>query len=461
MKYRLGFSSVVLVLVASATGVFLWSQTKDGAVTLASSVTALNGSFGATETPTDVAGKLPALPEGASEAWLAAVQDDLKAQRWGVRPVDDSKPADINANYWAPNSTHNIDTWFTPEGIAVRPHNAGDAEDSWTFAMSLAGVGSSNSVMQPDVPVQVIDGNRVEYQRGNITEWYINDGKGLEQGFTISAPPLDVTDELVLAMNVEGNLNARILSDGLVALDNGDADVDLYMRNLVVIDANDQLLAANFTTVANQLAISVDVSDAAYPIVVDPIISAFAAFLEADHPYANFGESVASAGDVNGDGYGDVIVGAPEYSNGLTDEGAVYVFYGSASGLSTAPDWQAESNSNGAQMGYSVASAGDIDNDGFDDVIAGAPYYDNGQINEGALYVYYGSETGPSNTPQIIETNHVAGYFGWSVAPAGSVNGDVYADVIVGAPFYDNGQTDEGAASSTGRTPHLCAFRSS
>ena len=103
---------------------------------------------------------------------------------------------------------------------------------------------------------------------------------------------------------------------------------------------------------------------------------------------------MATAGDVNGDGYADVIVGAPRYDNGQTDEGRAYVYYGSAGGLSGSPGWTAESDQAGAFFGDSVATAGDVNGDGYADVIVGAPYYDNGQTGEGMAFVYYGAGGG-------------------------------------------------------------------
>jgi hypothetical protein len=162
---------------------------------------------------------------------------------------------------------------------------------------------------------------------------------------------------------------------------------------------------------------------------------------------AHFGYSVASAGDVNGDGYDDVIVGAYLYDNGQTDEGRAFVYHGSAAGLSNTPDWTAESNQTSASFGYSVASAGDVNGDGYDDVVVGAPYYDNGQTSEGRAFVYHGSPAGLSPTPDwIAESDQDFALFGVSVASAGDVNGDGYDDVIVGAYIYDNGQDDEGRA---------------
>ncbi len=167
--------------------------------------------------------------------------------------------------------------------------------------------------------------------------------------------------------------------------------------------------------------------------------------LESNQAEAYFGYSVATAGDINGDGYSDIIVGAMQYDNGQTDEGAAFVYYGSASGLNTTPVLL-EANQANANFGYSVATAGDVNGDGFSDVIVGANYYDNVESNEGAAFLYYGTAAGLNPAPLQMEVNQVNAYFGWSVGTAGDVNRDGYSDVIVGAYGYDNGQTNEGAA---------------
>ncbi|MCK4528402.1 FG-GAP repeat protein, partial [candidate division WOR-3 bacterium] len=168
---------------------------------------------------------------------------------------------------------------------------------------------------------------------------------------------------------------------------------------------------------------------------------------ESNQASALFGNSVSTAGDVNGDGYSDVIVGAYRYDNGETDEGRAFVYYGSGTGLSTTPDWMDESNQAGAYFGYSVSTAGDVNGDGYSDMIVGAHAYDNGETDEGRAFVYYGSGTGLSTTPDwTAESNQASAYFGWSVSTAGDVNGDGYSDVIVGAYGYDNGETNEGRA---------------
>ncbi len=183
---------------------------------------------------------------------------------------------------------------------------------------------------------------------------------------------------------------------------------------------------------------------------------------------AGFGSSVSTAGDVNGDGYSDLIVGSHLYDDGQADEGAVFVFHGSASGLDaggTRPqgtpasaDWRAASDQVSADFGTSVASAGDVNGDGYADVILGSRAYENDEVAEGAAFVYFGSASGlgrggtrvpgtPSNADWHAEGNQASSDFGAVVAGAGDVNDDNYADVIVGAPRYDDPQTDEGRAT--------------
>ncbi|MBP6874475.1 MAG: FG-GAP repeat protein [Candidatus Eisenbacteria bacterium] len=169
--------------------------------------------------------------------------------------------------------------------------------------------------------------------------------------------------------------------------------------------------------------------------------------VQSNQANAKMGTSVASAGDVNGDGFADVLVGCYQYTNDLTHEGRAYLFCGSATGLSTTPDWTGEGNQAYSCYGISVALAGDVNGDGYGDIIIGASSHDNGQTEEGRAYAYYGSATGLSTTPSWTkELDQAGASFGYSVATAGDMNGDGYADVIIGAIYYDNGQQDEGAA---------------
>ncbi len=170
---------------------------------------------------------------------------------------------------------------------------------------------------------------------------------------------------------------------------------------------------------------------------------------------AYLGVSVSPAGDVNGDGYGDIIIGSSRAhdSFGQDEEGFAQVYFGSSSGLADTTSWRAEGEQSGALLGYSVSGSGDVNGDGYGDVVAGAPKYDDGQSNEGKAYMWLGSSSGPnggitgtpSNADWEAASDNTEAWFGAAVSTAGDVNGDGYADVVVGAPYYTNGQDDEGA----------------
>jgi hypothetical protein len=148
-----------------------------------------------------------------------------------------------------------------------------------------------------------------------------------------------------------------------------------------------------------------------------------------------FGQSVSGAGDVNGDGYDDVIVGAPGY---LYNTGRSYIYFGGSS-MNNVADVTMTGEGSGNCFGFSVSGAGDINGDTYDDVIVGA----YGNVFTGRSYIYFGGSR-MDNVADVIMTGESNGdYFGFSVSGAGDVNGDGYDDVIVGAPeyLYDTGRS--------------------
>jgi uncharacterized repeat protein (TIGR01451 family) len=104
---------------------------------------------------------------------------------------------------------------------------------------------------------------------------------------------------------------------------------------------------------------------------------------------------------VNGDGYADAAVGSPRYDNGNWDEGCARVYLGSATGLGSAPDWSAEGNQDDAWFGRSVGTAGDVNGDGYADLVVGAYSYSAVHSRGGRALVFYGNDgPGPSLKPQ-------------------------------------------------------------
>jgi PKD repeat protein len=154
----------------------------------------------------------------------------------------------------------------------------------------------------------------------------------------------------------------------------------------------------------------------------------------------NFGQAVAPAGDVNGDGYGDIVVGAPGISATPPITGQALVYFGSAQGLGAQPAWTASGEAAGDRFGFSVASAGDVNGDGYSDIAVGAP------TGSGRVAVYHGSAQGLPAEPDWAATSIEEGsQFGFSVGTAGDFDGDGYSDLLVGAPLLDtDGAPDAG-----------------
>ena len=168
--------------------------------------------------------------------------------------------------------------------------------------------------------------------------------------------------------------------------------------------------------------------------------------IEGNQARAYLGASVATAGDVNKDGYSDVIVGVYLLTTGRMDEGRAFVFLGSLSGLSATPAWTAESGRTLTYFGWSVATAGDVNGDGYSDVIVGANFYDQRQGRKGAPMSTW-DRLGALTSPSMDGRKHQpSAMFGSSVATAGDVNGDGYSDVIIGAESFANGQTQGGTS---------------
>lgn len=173
--------------------------------------------------------------------------------------------------------------------------------------------------------------------------------------------------------------------------------------------------------------------------------------------YTSFGFSVGAAGDVNGDGYADIIVGDPHYSSGNIQcgQGRAVVFSGfDGSILYT---FYGDGTPSGYELfGWSVAGAGDVNNDGFPDLIVGSLYglnYNGEQT--GYARVYSGQD---GSVLYTLYGNDVSDRFGWSVAGAGDTNLDGYADVIVGTPFSNYAGAPGSARLYSGRNGLLLQF---
>ena len=180
-------------------------------------------------------------------------------------------------------------------------------------------------------------------------------------------------------------------------------------------------------------------------------VSGAANYAESDEPWlvegeqtdAHLGQTVGRAGDVNGDGYGDLLVGG-RYDFGNAGTGVAYAYYGSSQGLSVQPDWTAPNDQPDQYIFLALSGAGDVNGDGYDDVVVGASHYTDDQLEEGRAYIFFGSSSGLSNTPGwVVDGNQRIMYFGTAVAGVGDVNGDGFDDVLIGAPYKRDRSTGD------------------
>ncbi len=192
---------------------------------------------------------------------------------------------------------------------------------------------------------------------------------------------------------------------------------------------------------------------AAYLITATPSGSSFLYYQTAlwggsDQDYA--GEAVAGAGDVNADGFDDILVGARGTDGAGSSAGSAYLVMGPVSTDLTLPFDTTELTgvARGDYAGWAVGSAGDVNADGYDDILVGAVAEDSGGTSAGAAYLMLGPvSAGSLSSADLTLTGASSGdKAGWSVACAGDTDADGHDDIIVGAPYVDGVDTDTGAA---------------
>ncbi|MCB9764470.1 MAG: FG-GAP repeat protein [Alphaproteobacteria bacterium] len=157
------------------------------------------------------------------------------------------------------------------------------------------------------------------------------------------------------------------------------------------------------------------------------------------------GYSVAGAGDVDGNGVDDLLIGAPEY---LANQGAAYLVLGPVTGMTLSDaDGFIEGDNNSDYLGQHVTTAGDVDGDGLSEILVFAPSNDDAGSGAGAGYLFHGPVTGSFMASDADTTFWGATGDRLTHGSAGDINGDGYSDVLIGIPSYDSPTADIGGVA--------------
>lgn len=374
---------------------------------------------------------------------VIATSDEVNAGRvsmaWAEARSLHIRPAACGSEFLAIHRQQDLISRITAEGLSV----SGPAlSPVWETNILLQGVRRGCGALEQWSPMEpCVEGEELHWTGRNLTVHYQHSGPGMRQNFIVERAPSG-TGDLQVLLHTSGDLQLRAFArNGVGFVDEWGIERFRY-EDLHVWDACGTVLNAHMAAdeVNGSLVLHVDDRDAEYPVTVDPITTSSVLVLASSG--AEFGWSVHSAGDLNGDGYSDVVVGAPKYSSGEFQEGGAFVYYGGPTGIGTVPDVVLEANQDSAFFGQSVAHAGDVNGDGFSDLIVGAIYWESdlSEKDEGAVFVYYGSVTGISTVADVILQSNVAfQYMGWSLDGAGDLNGDGFSDIIVGSNVGSNG----------------------
>lgn len=339
----------------------------------------------------------------------------------------------------APNRAQAFRTWFNEDGIELVER---DKSAQPLLRLNLRQWGRSDQLQPAKPGILVADEVRVERRSETLTEWYINKPEGLEHGFDVAvAPP----GKGALEFHLDSDRPAQLVHADLIEF--GSGEHTLRYSKLKVWDAGGTILPAHMAVRGtHRVVIHVDDAGARYPITVDPLLQRSADIVRnSGQSGAEFGTRIANAGDVNNDGIDDLVVGAFRWDDGISDTGAAFIYLGPAFTNSTF----VSVIQTGAGFGAGVGGAGDLNGDGFDDVVIGAPGFDGpAGTNSGAAYVYFGGSG--SFDPVVdatINGTASSSNMGAAVRGVGDVNNDGFDDLAVGVPRYNpGGRPDQGAA---------------
>jgi len=375
------------------------------------------------------------VPADTSHGALAGILADVRRRSFDFNPV---KGAGLTAG----NYRQHLAATLAAGRYTVAADTAGRGGAVWQLGLTLRGIGRAGAEpLRPvaDTARAAVVGGHASYQQPGFSVDYDNTEAGVRQTYRLAARPAGI-GPVQVSLALATALRAEASADTAVVFSAGSSHAPvLHYGSLRAWDATGRRLPATLrlSGAGRELALVVDDATATYPLTIDPLASTAGATLNGGAAGDTYATSIALVGDLNGDGYGDLAVGAPGYSGGA---GAVYLYRGSSTGLSTTAATLLQ-GSNTDNFGASVAGAGDFNGDGYGDLLIGGPGYAGGI---GVAYVYGGGSSFFTNPLALAagRAGYTASRGGTAVAGVGDVNGDGYDDFAYGCPAYSSNAGD-------------------
>jgi len=302
-------------------------------------------------------------------------------------------------------------------------HLSGADGEGWRLHLRLARWGRAGSMRAPLAGPVIASAHRVEIDRGAVTEWFVDDARGLEHGFTIAAPPAPRRGggPLALELACDGDLAPRVLPGGRdVRLVGAGGQPRLHYTGLLAWDAGGRELDARFVAEGRRLSILVEDAEASWPITIDPWIWMETAQLVASDPGKkdHLGQAVVLDGDT-------ALVGAYRDDAAATDSGSAFVFVRQGTTWTQQTILAASDGDNGDRFGASLCLEGDT-------AIIGANGHETAGPFSGAAYVFVRTGTVWSEQAKLTASDaNIDDLFGTAVA----LHGDT---AVVGASSRDD-----------------------
>ncbi|MCU7959182.1 MAG: FG-GAP repeat protein [gamma proteobacterium symbiont of Bathyaustriella thionipta] len=328
--------------------------------------------------------------------------------------------------YSSRNPKQGLQLKFNAQGLQVKPL-AGKSD--WHWQMELQSWGSS--AQQQPLSLNHIEKNlnRITYQRGKVSEWYVNGYKGLEQGFTIAAPPAKKSEYIELRFNLKTDLQARWKDEAqALAFYTTQGEYAFSYDRLKAWDVNGKTVPARMQLTDNVLALQLNTSHARYPLSIDPLVSTESKLTASDEGVGDFfGFSVAISGNT-------ALIGAYGNNDAGSDSGSAYVFIRDGNNWTEQQKLVASDAGFSHRFGQAVALQGNS-------ALIGAPLDNHAGAGAGSAYVFVRSGSTWTQQQKLTASDAASND---SFGAAVSLSGDT---AVIGARSDDHdGRFGSGSA---------------